>query len=98
VHSNYCLVAVLDDKLGPRRAAVITELKSHGVGVSVYYPVPLPLAKYYREKYGARPAQFPNALRISDQSIALPLGPHLTPEDMGVLASELKSAIKKCKS
>jgi perosamine synthetase len=97
VHSNYCLVAVLDDQLGPRRAAVITELKSRGVGVSVYYPVPLPLAKYYREKYGASPAQYPNALRISDHSIALPLGPHLTPEDMGVLASELKSAITKCK-
>lgn len=98
VHSNYCLVAVLDDRLGSSRAAVITELKSRGVGVSVYYPVPLPLAKYYREKYGARAAQFPNAVRISDQSIALPLGPHLTPDDMGVLAAELKSAITKCKS
>lgn len=98
VHSNYCLVAVLDAKLGAQRAAVITELKTRGVGVSVYYPVPLPLAKYYREKYGATPAQFPNALRISDHSIALPLGPHLTPDDMRTLATELKSAIKKCKS
>jgi perosamine synthetase len=98
VHSNYCLVAVLDAKLGPRRAAVITELKAHGVGVSVYYPVPLPLAKYYREKYGAKPEQFPNALRISDHSIALPVGPHLTADDMRTLATELKSAITKCKS
>jgi perosamine synthetase len=98
VHSNYCLVAVLDDKIGPRRAAIITELKARGVGVSVYYPVPLPLAKYYREKYGATPVQFPNALRISDHSIALPLGPHLTTVDMRTLATELKSAITKCKS
>ena len=98
VHSNYCLVAVLDAATGPSRAAIITELKAHGVGVSVYYPVPLPLAKFYREKYGATPAQFPNALRISDHSIALPLGPHLTPDDMRTLATELKSAITKCKS
>lgn len=98
VHSNYCLVAVLDAKIGPQRAALITELKTRGVGVSVYYPVPLPLAKYYREKYGATPAQFPNALRISDHSIALPLGPHLTPDDMRTLAIELKAAITKCKS
>jgi perosamine synthetase len=98
VHSNYCLVAVLEPKLGAQRAAIITELKARGVGVSVYYPVPLPLAKYYREKYGAQPGQYPNALRISDNSIALPVGPHLAPEDMGVLAAELKSAITKCKS
>lgn len=98
VHSNYCLVAVLEPKLGAQRAAIITELKTRGVGVSVYYPVPLPLAKYYREKYGARPEQYPNALRISDHSIALPVGPHLTPDDMRVLATELKSAITKCKS
>jgi dTDP-4-amino-4,6-dideoxygalactose transaminase len=98
VHSNYCLVAVLTPALGAQRAAIITELKSRGVGVSVYYPVPIPLAKYYREKYGAQPAQFPNALRISDHSIALPVGPHLTTDDMRTLATELKSAITKCKS
>ncbi len=98
IHSNYCLVAVLDEKLAPRRPDIMTELKSRGVGTSVYYPVPLPLSKYYREKYGARTEQFPNALRISNHSIALPVGPHLGPEDMVTIATELKAAIAKCRA
>ena len=97
-HANYCLGAVLGDAVGARRAEIITELKEHGVGVSVHYPVPLPLSKYYKGKYGADARAFPHALRISNQSIALPIGPHLTPDDMNVIASELKAAINKWKS
>jgi dTDP-4-amino-4,6-dideoxygalactose transaminase len=97
VHSNYCLVAVLDEKTGAKRAEIITALKARGVGSSVYYPVPIPLSKYYREKYRAVPESYPNALRISNRSIALPVGPHLQPEQMGVIASELKSAIAQVK-
>lgn len=97
VHSNYCLVGVLEEKVGERRAEVITALKERGVGSSVYYPVPIPLSKYYREKYGARPDSFPNALRISNHSIALPVGPHLQPGQMQIIATELKSAIAKVK-
>jgi perosamine synthetase len=97
VHANYCLVAVLGDAVSTRRADIMLQLRSRGVGTSVYYPVPLPHSKYYREKYATPPGDFPNARRISDQSIALPVGPHLGPDDMQVIATELKSAITKCK-
>jgi dTDP-4-amino-4,6-dideoxygalactose transaminase len=73
----------------------MNELKERGVGTSVHYPVPLPLSKYYRQKYGADASAFPRALRISNQSIALPVGPHLTPDDMRIIAGELKRAISK---
>jgi perosamine synthetase len=98
VHANYCLVAVLNDRLGEHRPQIMQTLKERGVGTSVYYPVPLPLSKYYREKYGAKATDFPNASRISYQSIALPVGPHLQPQDMRVIASELKTAIAKSTS
>jgi len=98
IHANYCIVAVLEQELAARRPEIMTELRLRGVGTSVYYPVPLPLAKYYKEKYGARPEQFPNAVRISNHSIALPVGPHLGTEDMVVIATELKAAIAKCKA
>lgn len=94
-HGNYCLGVVLGDGVGTRRAEIITELKERGVGVSVHYPVPLPLSKYYKGKYGADARAFPQSVRISGQSIALPVGPHLTPNDMGVIAAELKTAIAK---
>jgi perosamine synthetase len=56
------------------------------------------LSKYYKDKYRAQAGDFPNALRISNHSIALPVGPHLEPDDMRIIASELKSAIQKTQS
>jgi perosamine synthetase len=95
-HANYCIAAVLDERTSARRAEIMTELRTRGVGTSVYYPVPLPLSKYYKDKYGAAGSSFPNAQRISNQSIALPVGPHLEADDMSVIATELKAAIAKC--
>jgi dTDP-4-amino-4,6-dideoxygalactose transaminase len=94
VHANYCLVAVLDDRLASKRAAIIESMKAAGVGTSVYYPVPIPLSTYYQTKYGAQPEAFPNAARISDQSIALPVGPHLDESDMAQVAAALLRALE----
>ena len=93
VHANYCLVAVLDEAIAPRRAAIIESMKAAGVGTSVYYPVPIPLSAYYQKKYGARREAFPNASRISNQSIALPVGPHVDEAGMRVVAESFKKAI-----
>lgn len=93
IHANYCLVAVLDGVLAPRRPAIIESMKAAGVGTSVYYPVAIPLSKYYRTRYGAEAGAFPNASRISNQSIALPVGPHLDEADMHIIAATLARAI-----
>jgi dTDP-4-amino-4,6-dideoxygalactose transaminase len=97
VHANYCVVGVLDDNIGPRRADIVSTMKALGVGTSVYYPVPLPLSTYYSTKYGYRYDSFPNSLRISDYSIALPIGPHLDEDDMQAVAATLKVAITEIK-
>ena len=70
-------------------------MKELGVETSIYYPRAVPMMTYYREKYGYRPGQFPAAERISDQSIALSVGPHLTPDDMKKTAAALKQAIRE---
>lgn len=95
VHGNYCLVALLDERTGPRRSQIISGMKDRGIGTSVYYPIPLPLSIYYREKYGHAPDRYPNAARISNYSIALPVGPHLTEGDMHVVADSLKKTIRE---
>jgi dTDP-4-amino-4,6-dideoxygalactose transaminase len=95
VHANYCLVAVLDQALASRRPAIIESMKASGVGTSVYYPVPIPLSKFYRAKYGAQADAFPNASRISNQSIALPVGPHLDEIDMRFIAAALARGIQE---
>lgn len=98
VHSHYCVTIVLKGALAPRRSDLIDALKLRDIGVSVYYPVPVPLSRYYREKYQWQDGDFPNASRISHHSIALPVGPHLEPEDMKVIAGGLADVIQECAS
>lgn len=95
VSSHYCTAAILDDATAPRRFEIVRGLNAAGVGTSVYYPRPVPHMTYYREKYELPVDAFPNAARISNQSIALPVGPHLGADDMRYVATTLKNVIKE---
>jgi dTDP-4-amino-4,6-dideoxygalactose transaminase len=67
-------------------------MKSDNIGTSVYYPQPVPRMSYYRNKYGYDAASYPEAEKISDASIALPVGPHLTITHMDRIAAALVAA------
>ncbi|HRY28812.1 MAG TPA: DegT/DnrJ/EryC1/StrS family aminotransferase [Elusimicrobiota bacterium] len=93
--SCYCLSVVLEGPLGAHRAKAVFKLNEAGIGTSVYYPQPVPRMTYYREKYGYRPEDYRQAARISDQSIALPVGPHLTADDLDYIVTHFKRVIKE---
>jgi perosamine synthetase len=94
-HSHYCVAVILDDRVARQRGSIIAEMNAAGVGTSVYYPQAVPHMSYYRHKYDTWPGAFPNASRISNQSIALTVGPHVDEDDMHYTVSVLKQAIKK---
>ncbi|MFQ5648575.1 MAG: DegT/DnrJ/EryC1/StrS family aminotransferase [bacterium] len=96
--SHYCHAVLLNGSLAGNRFEIVTALKDAGVGTSVYYPRAVPHLTYYREKHGYTDSSFPVAAWISDSSIALPVGPHLSPEDMDYVVDSLKKAILKVKS
>ena len=95
VNSHYCLSIILDGILANKRNDAVNTLNQKGVGTSVYYPQPVPRMTYYRKKYGYNPHVFPHAERISDQSIALPVGPHLNREDMEYIAENVSDTLKE---
>jgi len=96
-HAHYCLVAVLNDAIAAKRNDIINGLRDLGVGTSVYYPGPVPHLKFYRDKYDLGRAAYPNAQRISSQSIALSVGPHLDEEDMCYVGEKLKQVFSQIK-
>jgi len=98
VSSHYCHVAVLNRRLAPRRVEIIERLKQIGVETSVYYPRPVPNMTYYARKYGYSDGDFPVALRLSMDGIALSVGPHLTADDMAYTAAMLKQVIREVSS
>lgn len=93
--SPYCVSVLLDGPLAEKRLEIVAKLNARGVGTSVYYPAPVPHMTYYREKYGYGFETFPVAKRISDASIALPVGPHLNMDDMAYVAECLQTAIEE---
>jgi dTDP-4-amino-4,6-dideoxygalactose transaminase len=93
--SHYCLSVVLEGVIKGARNEVIARLNQAGVGTSVYYPQPVPRMTYYRNKYGYHADEFINAAAISDQSIALPVGPHLAPGDIDYVADSFRQTIKE---
>jgi perosamine synthetase len=90
----YCFVVQLPGEMD--REAVRAALTKRYVESTIYYPGPLPLMTYYREKYGYKPGQFPIAEQISNKSIALPVGPHLGPDHMAYIVKSFKEAVAEC--
>ena len=93
--SYYCLSAVLEKPFAEKRIEIVKKLNAAGIGTSVYYPQPVPRMTYYKNKYGYHAADFAQAERISDQSIALPVGPHLTTEDTTYIAEIFSNVIRE---
>jgi len=91
--AHYCFSFVLSDALAPKRLDIIEWLNAKGVGTSIYYPGPVPHTSFYKEKYGVGENDYPVAKKISTQSIALPVGPHLNLDDMSFVVNHVKEAI-----
>jgi dTDP-4-amino-4,6-dideoxygalactose transaminase len=94
-NSHYCLSVLLTGKLAKKRDEIAEKLKQAGIGTSVYYPQPVPRMLYYRRKYGYCADLFPHAEAVSERSIALPVGPHLIPEDIDYIAARFQHAVKE---
>jgi dTDP-4-amino-4,6-dideoxygalactose transaminase len=55
-------------------------MAERGIGCSVHF-IPLHLHPYWRDRYGLKPDDFPNALLVYHRSVSLPLYTRMRPED-----------------
>ena len=96
--SHYCLVPVLEAPLASKRDEIVRGLNARGIGTSVYYPQPVPRMAFYKQKYGYEAGRFANAEQISDHGFALPVGPHLTEEDMQYVGDAFASVVQEART
>lgn len=76
----YTLLLKLEDlKVG--RDEVQQALHAQNIGTGIHF-ISLHLHPYYRDKYGYKRDDFPNALFVSERTISLPLSARLTDEDV----------------
>jgi len=76
------------EELSVDRAEVIDRLAAAGIGTSVHF-IPLHLHPYYQQQYGYRPGDFPNAERLYERSISLPIWPGMTESQVDRVVSTL---------
>jgi len=76
----------------PQRDALQARLAEAGVGTLIHYPVPPHLSGAYANPNWPR-GTFPNAEQIADTILSLPLGPHVTEEQVGTVAEIMGEAV-----
>jgi dTDP-4-amino-4,6-dideoxygalactose transaminase len=69
------------DRLGVSRDVVQQRLHEENIGTGIHF-ISLHLQPYYRDQFGYRRGDFPQAEYISDRTISLPLSPKLSDEDV----------------
>lgn len=93
LHSWHLYEVRIDSGItGIHRNEVIEKLKEDNIGSSVHY-IPLHLHPYYREKYGYRKGDFPNAENLFDQCLSLPIFPGLKNAELDRICSSLKKIL-----
>ncbi len=76
------------------RDSVMGRLKDAGIGCEIYYPLPLPNQKCFRDLPGAKES-YPHSEAAADQSLAIPIYPELTEPQIGEVVDTIASALDR---
>lgn len=74
------------------RNQFIEALKQRGVGTSVHF-IPLHLHPFYRDRYGYRPGDLPNAEQQYARCVSLPLFPGMTDADVSYVIEAVSEIV-----
>ncbi|NLI96657.1 MAG: DegT/DnrJ/EryC1/StrS aminotransferase family protein [Synergistaceae bacterium] len=99
VHAWHIFTPLLDvDRLGLTRDEFMSLMRESNIGTAYHYQA-VHLFDFYRKTFGYRPGDFPNAERVSERIVSLPLFPAMSDSDVedviqavtSILESRLRS-------
>lgn len=96
-HAMHLYTVLVDkEKAGIGRDQFMQELHLRGIGTGVHFN-PVHLHKYYREKFGYKAGNYPNAEYVGERTVSLPLSSKLTMSDAKRIVNAIKEilAVKK---
>lgn len=78
---------------GKTRQQIFDYLRAHDIGVNVHY-IPVHTQPYYRQRFGFKPGDFPNAETYYSRAISLPLYFSLSEDEQDTVVAMLKQAFQ----
>ena len=87
-HAWHIFHIILKEDSPVSRNQFIELMAGRGIGTSVHYK-PLHRMTYYRERYGLRPEDYPNAERIWKGCVSLPIYPSLSDEELDYICTSI---------
>lgn len=82
IYNQYTLIA-------ENRDALRDHLKEKGIGLDIYYPVPLHLQKCY-EDLNYKPGDLPVSEKLADRVISIPVFPEMTDDQQSYVIESIK--------
>lgn len=92
-HAWHLFSIVLKKESPVTRNRFIELLAAQGIGTSVHYK-PMHRMSYYRERYHLKPEDYPNAERIWQGCVSLPIYPSLTNDDLEYICSVIENILQ----
>jgi dTDP-4-amino-4,6-dideoxygalactose transaminase len=92
-HAWHIFHIILKEDSPVSRNQFIELMAEKGIGTSVHYK-PLHRMTYYRERYGLQPENYPNAERIWNGCVSLPIYPSLVDDDLDYICTTIISLLK----
>ena len=87
IYNQYCIRT-------RRRDELRAHLAKQEVGVEIYYPLPLHMQQCFAY-LGHKPEDFPESLRASHESLALPIYPELTEAQLQYVVDTIAEALRR---
>ncbi|MFA6106353.1 MAG: DegT/DnrJ/EryC1/StrS family aminotransferase [Patescibacteria group bacterium] len=92
-HNKHLYTLLIDKKrAGVSRDEFMRRLHERGIGTGVHY-IPVHLHQYYRERFGYKPGDFPNAEYIGERTVSLPLSAKLSQSDVNRITRAVSEVI-----
>ena len=92
-HARHLYTLLVDEaRAGVTRDTFRERLNAMGVGTGVHF-IAVHLHAYYRERFGFKPEDFPNAAWISARTVSLPLSAKLTDREVERVVEAVKGSL-----
>lgn len=92
-HAYHLFTILIDEaNAGISRDAFLDAMTAANIGVGVHY-LSIPEHPYYQERFGWRPVDYPEAMRVGQQTVSLPLSAKLSDGDVEDVVGAVKTLL-----